>query len=211
VLNSIDNLVAKVVNCYTIAYQIDLGIGAGMTKLFTGLGDDGTTGLLGADRVKKSDFRLEVIGNLDELSANLGLAKSQVKEKPVHEVIEQVQRDLYKIMTEIAASPSEKDKFAVFSTDRVEFLEKWIADWEKEIKLPNEFILPGETTLSAAFSVCRTVTRRAERRMVELFAVLNNSNQDILRYMNRLSSLLFELEIKYSKKGGRQNLKFAKV
>ncbi len=182
-----------------------------MTKLFTGLGDDGTTGLLGSDRVKKADIRLEVIGTLDELSANLGLAKSQIKERAVFVAIEQVQRDLYAMMTEIAAGQNEKIKLTPFSEVKVEYLEKWIAEWEKEIELPNEFILPGETTASAAFSVCRTVARRAERRMVELFAPMKTSNRDILRYLNRLSSLLYVLELKFSKKGGRQSLKFAKV
>lgn len=182
-----------------------------MTKLFTGLGDDGTTGLLGSDRVKKADIRLEVIGTLDELSANLGLAKCQIKERPVYEVIEQVQRDLYAMMTEIAAGQNEKIKLTPFSEAKVEYLEKWIAEWEKEIELPNEFILPGETAASAAFSVCRTVARRAERKMVELFTPMKTSNRDILRYVNRLSSLLYVLELKFSKKGGRQSLKFAKV
>ena len=182
-----------------------------MKKLFTGLGDDGITGLLGSDRVKKADIRLEVIGTLDELTANLGMAKSQIKERDVYEVIEQVQRDLYTMMTEIAAGQNEKIKLTPFPYSKVEYLEKWIAEWEKEIELPNEFILPGQTAVSAAFSVCRTVARRAERRLVELFAPMKIINRDILRYVNRLSSLLYVLELKFSRKGGRQSLKFAKV
>lgn len=182
-----------------------------MTKLFTGLGDDGTTGLLGANRVKKTDLRMEVNGSLDELSANLGLVKSQVKEKPVYEAIEQIQRDLYSMMTEIALEQNEAGKFPSFSAEKVDYLEGKLTEWEKEIKFPNGFILPGETTISAGFSVCRTITRRAERRLVELFESMKSGNQEILRYINRLSSLLYVLEIKYSRKGGRQNLKFAKV
>jgi cob(I)alamin adenosyltransferase len=186
-------------------------IGGKMTKLFTGRGDDGTTGLLGSKRVKKSDLRLEVIGSLDELSANLGLAKSQVSDKAMHDVVDQVQRDLYAMMTEIAAFQQIGMTFKPFSTDRIAFVEKWILHWEEEIKLPDEFILPGETVPSAVFSVCRTVARKAERRLVELFASEKDTNGEILRYINRLSSLLFTLEVKYSKKGSKQRLRFAKV
>jgi cob(I)alamin adenosyltransferase len=182
-----------------------------MTKLFTGKGDDGTSGLLGDKRFKKSDLTFDAIGTLDELSANLGFAKCHVAEKPVQVVLEEIQRDLYAMMTDVASSRQKNPKFKSFAAERVDFIEKWIAVWEKDIALPNEFILPGETPASAVFSICRTVTRRAERRLVELFEALKNGNQEILRYINRLSSLMYVLEIKYSKKGGKQKLKFAKV
>jgi cob(I)alamin adenosyltransferase len=182
-----------------------------MTKLFTGRGDDGTTGLLGDKRVQKSDIRLEAIGTLDELSANLGVAKGHVSDKFVKSVLEEIQRDLYAMMTDIAAVQVKSDKFKPFSGQRVEVIEKWIEVWEIEIELPHEFILPGETVPSAVFSVCRTVTRRAERKLVELFGSIKNGNEEVLRYINRLSSLLYTLEIKYSKKGRKQKLKFAKV
>lgn len=182
-----------------------------MTKLYTGKGDDGSTGVLGNKRVQKSDLRMEVIGTLDELSAGLGYAKTQLKEKPVYEVLEQVQRDLYAIMSEVAADSLIKAKLQPFTGAKVEALEKWIADWEQDIELPSEFILPGETIPSAAFSVCRTVARRAERRLVEYSGPTKKVNAEILRYMNRLSSLLYVLEIRSSKKGSKQKLKFARI
>lgn len=185
--------------------------GVKMKKLYTGLGDDGTTGLLGDARVSKSDLRLEAIGSLDELSAFLGLAKCKVKENDVKKVMDEIQRDLYSIMTEIAAVPQSADKFKPFSDQRVLFLEKWITTWADTIDIPHEFILPGETEPSAVFSICRTQTRKAERRMTEVLGLHKQKNNELLRYINRLSSLLFLLEIKCSQKGMKQILKFAKA
>jgi cob(I)alamin adenosyltransferase len=182
-----------------------------MTKLYTGKGDDGSTGVLGKGRVSKSDLIMEVIGTLDELSATLGNARSQVREKPVQDALEQIQRDLYAMMSEVAATSPASAKLTPFPAEKVAVIEKWIALWEQEIELPNEFILPGETALSAAFSLCRTVARRAERRLVEFSTGKKHSNPEVLRYMNRLSSLLYVLEIRSSKKGSKQKLKFARI
>jgi cob(I)alamin adenosyltransferase len=181
-----------------------------MAKLFTGSGDNGTTGLLGNERVSKDDPRLEAIGSLDELSAFLGQAKSLAGDPPTIKVIDEVQRDLYTIMTELAVTAENTAKFKPFQKDRVDFLEKWISAWGEEIEIPHDFILPGETRISAAFSICRTQTRRAERRLVGLHEDKSRNDQ-VLRYMNRLSSLLFVLEIKYSKQGKKQKLKLARI
>lgn len=181
-----------------------------MAKLFTGSGDNGTTGLLGNERVPKDDPRLEAIGSLDELSAFLGQAKSQIDETPTIKVIDQIQRDLYAIMTELALTKDNADKFKPFSGERVDFLEKWISTWGEETEIPHDFILPGETRISAAFSICRTQTRRAERRLVGLYGDKSRNDQ-ILKYMNRLSSLLFVLEVKYSKRGKKPILKLARI
>jgi cob(I)alamin adenosyltransferase len=182
-----------------------------MTKLFTGLGDDGTTGLLSDERVMKSDIRLEADGTLDELSAFLGFAKCQVEEKKIRDVLEEIQRDLYKIMTEIVSSKKAAEKIGHFPLQRVLFLEQWITAWNDDVELPDEFILPGETKPSAVFSICRTIARKAERILVQVYSGIESKNPEILRYMNRLSSLLFLLELKYSKKSKKQKLKFAKV
>jgi cob(I)alamin adenosyltransferase len=182
-----------------------------MSKLYTRKGDDGSTGVLGKGRVSKSDLIMEVIGTLDELSATLGNAKSQVREKPVQDALEQIQRDLYAMMSEVVATSPTASKLTPFPAEKVDVLEKWITLWEQDIELPNEFILPGETVLSAAFSVCRTVARRAERRLVKFAGEKKQFNPEVLKYMNRLSSLLYVLEIRSSKKGNKQKLKFARI
>jgi len=182
-----------------------------MVKLFTGKGDDGTTGLLGDERVAKTDIRIETIGALDELNAFLGLAKATIQNLKIKNHLIEIQRDLYKIMTDVAVSKSAEGKFEPFPGDRVIYLESTIEEIEKDTEIPNGFILPGETQESAVFSVCRAVARRAERHLVELTSRNELKNPEILRYINRLSSLLFLLEIKFSKKGRDKNLRYAKV
>jgi cob(I)alamin adenosyltransferase len=181
-----------------------------MKKFFTGLGDDGTTGLLGEERVEKCDERLEAIGSLDELSAFLGFAKSLTPDMATRKVVDEIQRDLYGIMTQIAAMPKNTGKITPFSPERLGFLEKWLTAWGEEVDLPGEFILPGETNISAAYSISRTQTRKAERQLVKLSQTYMLKNKELLQYINRLSSLLYLLEVKYSKKGSKTKLKFAK-
>lgn len=182
-----------------------------MAKLYTGKGDDGTTGLFGSERVAKTDIRIEAIGALDELNAFLGNAKALIESRKVKIIIVEIQRDLYRIMTDVAVTKSAEGKFAPFPEDRVQFLETKIQEFEKDTEIPNEFILPGETREAAAFSICRTVARRAERHLVDLSAHNELKNSEVLRYINRLSSLLFLLEIKFSKKGRDSKIKYAKV
>ncbi len=182
-----------------------------MTKLFTGKGDDGTTGLLGDERVIKSDIRIETIGALDELNAFLGNAKANIESKKIKEIVIEIQRDLYKLMTDVAVTKSAEGKFQPFPASRVAFLETTIEEISQETNIPDEFIIPGETRQSALFSICRAIARRAERHLVDLTARNELKNPEILRYINRLSSLLFLLEIKFSKKGRENNLRYAKV
>lgn len=174
-----------------------------MSKLFTGKGDDGSTGLLGDERVLKSDLRIEVNGTLDELNSFLGLAKAQVHTEAVHAVVEVIQKDLYSVMADIANVDQSKRINTSFDPKRVDSLERSIEAFAKDTEFPKGFILPGETETSAVFGVCRTIARRAERRVVEL-----NEKEPldpaILKYMNRLSSLLFLFEVKFSTQNKNQ-------
>jgi cob(I)alamin adenosyltransferase len=124
--------------------------------------------------------------------------------------VDEIQRDLYGIMAQIAATPKNVDKITPFSAERLAFLEKWLTAWGEEVDLPDEFILPGETNISAVYSICRTQSRKAERQLVNLNQTYKLKNKSILQYINRLSSLLYLLEIKYSKRGSKIKLKFAK-
>ena len=181
-----------------------------MTKLFTGNGDNGTTGLLGGERVSKTDIRLEAIGTVDELSAFIGNARSLVQERDIRVLLEEIQRDLYQIMTEIAALAGTTERFQTLAANRVSFLEEKLQMLGESTVMPQEFILPGETHAGAAFSICRTVTRRAERRLVVLVDHQILKNLQVLRYINRLSSLFFLLEVKYSKIGRQGKLNYAR-
>ncbi len=114
-------------------------------------------------------------------------------------------------MTDVAVTKSAEGKFQPFPASRVAFLEATIDEISQKTDIPDEFIIPGETRQSALFSICRAVARRAERHLVDLSARGELKNPEILRYINRLSSLLFLLEIKFSKKGREDNLRFSRV
>lgn len=165
-----------------------------MSPFYTKTGDDGTTGLLGEKRVDKSELQIEVLGTLDELSAALGLARSLCS-TPIDLEVKNIQRVIYEIMSEVAAIPDNVEKFMKLEDSTIEYLETQIAMYEKRTQLPKDFILPGDRPDSAAIAVARTITRRAERRLVELSRREDMLRPVLLRYINRLSSFLFILEI----------------
>lgn len=181
-----------------------------MTPLYTKIGDDGYTGLLGDDRVPKDHPQIEAIGTLDEVTAALGVARATCRAPEIAALIMEVQRDLYKLMIEVAASPKNPERFPRIDINRVTWLEQTIEGIVKHVEVPNEFILPGDSPGGAALDLARTVTRRAERRVTEL---LNNGiiqNNDIIRYLNRLSSFCFALELLENKAAGKQTPTLAK-
>jgi cob(I)alamin adenosyltransferase len=161
-----------------------------MMRFFTGLGDDGTTDLLGA-RVAKDDPRIDVLGALDEASSAIGLGRSMAFEGRVGEGLVAVQRDLYRIMAELAFTSELRPASFDFGADRVAWLGDETDSLAATVELPREFILPGESPSGAALDVARSVTRRAERQVVALVHTGHEVNPTILGYLNRLSSLLF--------------------
>jgi cob(I)alamin adenosyltransferase len=171
--------------------------------LYTRTGDDGTTGLLGEDRVSKDHPRIEALGALDEASAALGLARASCLTPQTPPILREAQRDLYKLMAEVAATPENADKFHGIDAARVTWLEEQADAINKLVSLPKEFILPGDTPSGAALSLARAVIRRAERRVTELFALEELSNPELLRYINRLSSLCFVLELLENQTAGK--------
>lgn len=171
--------------------------------LYTGTGDDGTTGLLGEDRVSKDHPRIEALGALDEASAALGLARASCQAVQTAPILREAQRDLYKLMAEVAATPDNAGKFKGIDAGRVSWLEEQADAIHKLINLPKEFILPGDTPSGAALSLARAVVRRAERRVTELYTLEELSNPELLRYINRLSSLCFVLELLENQMAGK--------
>lgn len=161
-------------------------------RLYTGKGDQGTTDLLGA-RVSKDDLRIEVLGALDETSAAMGLARAHATSERTRELLIAAQRDLYEIMAELAFTEEMRPGSRAFPTERVQWLERETDALGADVTLPPQFVLPGESVPGAALDVARTVARRAEREVVALHREGLVSNETILRYLNRLSSLLFIL------------------
>lgn len=166
-----------------------------MPRLYTQTGDDGYTGLLGEDRIPKYHPQAEAIGCLDEASAALGIARAVSKAPQTGPFILTVQRDLYHMMAEIAASPKNSARFRVIDTARVTWLEEQAQAFGAEINMPDDFILPGDSLAGAAMALARAVVRRAERRVAELTHTHLIDNPQLLRYINRLSSLCFAIEL----------------
>lgn len=164
-------------------------------SFYTAKGDDGTTGLLGEGRVPKYHARMEAIGALDEASAALGLARAQCSAPQTPAILLQAQRDLYKLMAEVAATPENAQRFHYIDDSRVNWLEEQADSMSTMVEMPREFILPGDTLGGAALSMARAIVRRAERCVVNLFDDEVVVNPDLQRYLNRLSSLCFILEL----------------
>ena len=158
-----------------------------------GSGDDGSTGLLGGGRTRKDDPRIEAYGTIDEASSAVGLAKSLSPHPRVRAICEELQRGLYALGAELATNPSSAASFAHTSEADVERLDALIAELEQSVTMPDGFILPGATPASAALDLARAVTRRAERRCVTLERASGLKNQQVRRWLNRLSLLLFVL------------------
>jgi cob(I)alamin adenosyltransferase len=152
---------------------------------------------------------MEALGTLDESTAALGLARAQCADPRSGPILLEAQRDLYKLMTEVAAMPNVAEQFHLIAAERVAWLEEQTDALSKQVEMPKQFILPGDSLAGAALSVARTVVRRAERRVVELFDMREVANPDLHRYLNRLSSLCFVLEILENQSAGRP-ISFAK-
>jgi cob(I)alamin adenosyltransferase len=164
-------------------------------KIYTRGGDKGQTGLGDGSRVRKDDRRVAAYGDVDELSAVIGLARAQAGPTALAALLGDVQRDLFAIGTQLAApratAGARKPKAAV-AAERVERLEQAIDARETDLPPLQAFILPGGTPLGALLHVARTVCRRAERSVVGL-ARDRAVDPVVLAYLNRLSDLLFVL------------------
>ena len=177
-----------------------IGYNRAMSNFFTRKGDDGTTSFLGRGRISKSDPRIEALGNLDEASAALGIVRASIINPDIQDLILETQRDLSKIMAEVASSAENLEKFQSLDGNRITWLEKHTDHYSSQVEIPKEFILPGDTPSSAAISFARTVVRRAERRLVNMDSRGEKVNPILLQYLNRLSSLCFVLELFESEK-----------
>lgn len=161
-------------------------------RIYTARGDKGQTDLLG-ERVEKDDPRIDLIGTLDETTSSIGLGRALSQVPESGERLTAVQRDLYQIMAELAFTDSTRPDSLRLGPDRTEWLESELEVLSAEITLPRAFVLPGETVSGAALDVARTVVRRAERQAVALARAEVIGNDEIVRYLNRVSSLLFML------------------
>jgi cob(I)alamin adenosyltransferase len=181
------------------------------TTLYTGAGDAGYTRLLGQAEVPKYDLRPEAYGAVDEASAFLGLARADpAASERTRQLVLAAQRDLWLLMGELAAAPG-VELPRTLTAERITWLEAETDKLGQETPPLTQFVIPGDTQVSARLEVARTVIRRAERRVARLTHTGDLANQEILRYLNRLSSLLFVLARYEEHLAGRQTTLAKKV
>ncbi len=150
----------------------------------TGRGDDGTTTLLGSGRMGKNDPRIVVLGDVDEASSFLGLARAEAG-GDLAELLLALQRLLYRVMGDVAM-PNEEN---AVGEGELRSVEDALEEWRSKTEIPREFVVPGETRLGALLDVARSVVRRAERSLVA--AGYEGEHPYALRATNRLSDVLF--------------------
>lgn len=181
-----------------------------MTKIYTKTGDGGETGMLGGKRVSKSCLEMDAIGEVDELNANLGLLISElagvfceqehehsedVCEDPyvkVRENLTKIQNNLFVIGANLAALQSSDIETKKLENSEILVLENWIDEMEKDLPELKNFILPTGDLAAAQSFVARAICRRAERVVIKLFEKYT-IDEEIKKYLNRLSDCLFVL------------------
>ena len=170
--------------------------------LYTRTGDAGETSLFGGTRARKDDPRVDAYGEVDELNAWLGLVRASAIEPAIDAEIAAIQRDLFALGAQLA-DPADRlaprVTKAVITDDQVTRLEQLIDRFDAEVPPLRRFILAGGTPAGAALHVARTVCRRAERRIVSLQPPVDPV---LVRYVNRLSDLLFALARAVNHRGG---------
>jgi cob(I)alamin adenosyltransferase len=159
---------------------------------YTRKGDAGYTDLLG-DRVPKYHSRPETYGSIDEATSFLGLARATASTERTKEIVLKIQRDLYLMMAELAFAPGMSQHKFQITQEHVDWLEQETDKLEEEVELPPHFIIPGDTLSGATLDSARGVIRRAERIAVRLLHDGEIQNEELVAYINRLSSLLFIL------------------
>ena len=168
-----------------------------LNRIYTTTGDDGTTGLVRGPRRVKYDLRVEAYGTVDEANATIGQARVYTGSMPkIDMILSRIQNDLFDVGSDLATpgadAPDAQPSLRIRPV-QTEFLEKQIDHFNADLEPLKSFILPGGTPLSAALHLARTVTRRAERITVELAATEADTSPETIRYLNRLSDLLFVL------------------
>jgi cob(I)alamin adenosyltransferase len=163
-------------------------------KIYTRKGDDGTTGLLFGGRVAKNAPQPTAYGAVDEAQAFVGLARAEVEhDSDLDAMLVHLERDLWVLMSELASAPENRSKLmpgqSLVTADMVTHLEHLIDQVTERFEPPTEFVVPGQSRLSALLDVARTVVRRAERDTIGA----TDESSHVLSYLNRLSDLLWTL------------------
>ncbi len=160
-----------------------------LTKIYTRLGDSGETHLGDMSRVPKTHPRIEAYGEIDELNSHLGVALNTPGLPDAYaEWLVRVQNDLFDLGADLSVPGGDPDRLRA-TAEQVAWLEERCDEVNAELEPLRSFLLPGGSPAAAQLHVCRTVCRRAERRAL----LVEDANPEVVRYLNRLSDLLFIL------------------
>lgn len=180
-------------------------------KIYTRTGDKGQTAVIGG-RVSKDDSRVEAYGTVDELNSFVGQAASLMAEAIFADFREDlllIQHELFDCGSDLAFL-EKKDRVYKVTSGMVTRLEAWIDRYDEEAPKVKRFILPGGSVASSSLHVCRTVCRRAERCVVTLAADTQEINEEVLRYLNRLSDLFFAMARAANARAGLQDVEYVR-
>jgi cob(I)alamin adenosyltransferase len=168
-----------------------LPVTVNLTRIYTRLGDAGETHLGDMSRVSKNHSRIEAFGTVDELNAAVGLTLAACEVPDVREVwLAKIQNELFDVGADLSVPPSDDDRVRLRITPSyVEWLESACDEVNENLEPLRSFAIPGGSLLAAHLHVCRTICRRAERLALKV----DDANSEALRYLNRLSDLLFVL------------------
>jgi len=165
--------------------------------IYTRTGDSGTTSLYGGKRISKADCQIETYGSIDELTSYIGLVVVKLKNKKETDLLVEIQKDLYQIMGFLSGAKTD----LLFLENRVLTFEKNIDLIEEKLPKLTKFIIPGGNEISSLFQILRVLCRKAERKNIDFFnkTTINSKQLIIIKYLNRLSDLFFDLARKYGK------------
>ena len=165
-----------------------------LNKIYTKTGDDGTTGLVRGPRRMKHDLRVECYGTVDEANSFIGMARLSTASMPkLDRLLARIQNDLFDLGSDLATPGKDPEgtQSLRITPAQADWLEQQIDYYNEGLQPLRSFVLPGGTPLAVALHLARTVTRRAERLVVELLAKEPDTSGAVLIYLNRLSDLLF--------------------
>ena len=174
-----------------------------LNKIYTKTGDKGSTLLGNGKRVGKNSLRVDAYGSVDEANATIGLSILRTNLK-IKKILQVIQNDLFDLGADLCVPDKKNLKKLSITKDRVEFIEKNIDNFNKKLSSLNSFILPGGSESSTYLHIARTVTRRAERKVVAL-SEKEKINPITIIYLNRLSDLLFVLA-RYTNNKGKKDI-----
>ena len=163
-----------------------------MVKIYTKSGDKGKTTFFGCGIIQKNDPHIEAVGSLDELNSIIGLSLCFIQNESLREALMKIQDDLFTLGADLAGDKIEKQRLPKITAKHIEELEQVIDHLDEKLGMPSKFVLPGGTISSSFLHLCRTTTRRVERTLVGLKEE-KGFNENVLKYVNRLSDLLYVL------------------